>query len=188
MTLSQPPLIAADFEGVFIPEIWIAVADCTGIPELRKTTRDISDYDKLMAYRLAILDRFGLTLTDIQAAISQMEPLPGAHSIMKWLRRKAQFIILTDSFYQFVASFAPKLGYPTIFAHQLATSRRGMITGYTLRVPDSKREAIAAFRSTAFAPWRSATLTTTPPCCWKQTAAYSIARRPTSSPTSPSCR
>ncbi|MCB9160008.1 MAG: bifunctional phosphoserine phosphatase/homoserine phosphotransferase ThrH [Caldilineaceae bacterium] len=150
MTVPNAPLVAADLEGVFLPEIWIAVAERTGIQELRKTTRDIADYDTLMAYRMDILDRHGLTLDAIQAVIAEMEPLPGARALVDWIRARTQFVILTDSFYDFVQPFMPKLGYPTIFAHQLLVDDRRMIRGYRLRVKDSKRKAVEAFSALGF--------------------------------------
>lgn len=150
MTRLNAPLVAADLEGVFIPEVWIAVADATGIDALRKTTRDIADYDQLMHYRIDILARHGLTLATIQDVITAMEPLPNAPALITWIRARAQFVILTDSFYEFVAPFLPKLGYPTLFAHQLIVDDRGMIQGYRLRLADSKRAAIQAFRTLGF--------------------------------------
>ena len=146
----KPSLIAADFEGVFIPEIWIAVAEKTGISDLRVTTRDIADYAELMAFRMDILDKHNLRLPDIQAVIGEMEPLSGAHEFCGWIRRRSQFIVLTDSFYQFVQPFLPKLDWPTIFAHQLFVDDDQRIIGYELRVPDSKRRAIEAFRAVGF--------------------------------------
>lgn len=150
MTVQKAPLVAADLEGVFLPEIWIAVAEQTGIADLRKTTRDISNYDELMAYRIDILARHRLTLTAIQQVIATMEPLPGAREFIEWIRARTQFVILTDSFYEFVTPFLPKLGYPTIFAHQLIADEQQMLRGYRLRVPDSKRKAIQAFNDLGF--------------------------------------
>lgn len=150
MNADHPPLVVADFEGVFIPEIWIAVAERTGITELRKTTRDIADYGELMAYRMQILDRHRLTLADIQQVIETMEPLDGAHAFMDWIRSRTQFVVLTDSFYEFITPFLPKLGYPTIFAHRLTTDDNDRIAGYSLRVPDSKRGAVKAFQGNGF--------------------------------------
>lgn len=150
MSGQNAPLIAADLEGVFLPEIWIAVADTTGIADLRKTTRDIADYDQLMAYRIDILDREGLTLADIQNVIAGMAPLPGAREFIDWIRERSQFVILTDSFYEFVTPFLPKLGFPTVFAHQLVADEAGMLRGYRLRVADSKRKAINAFNDLGF--------------------------------------
>jgi phosphoserine / homoserine phosphotransferase len=147
---APPYLIAADLEGVFIPEIWIAVAEQTGLTELRRTTRDEPDYDKLMAGRMQILRREGLTLADIQATIAEMEPLPGAVDFLDWARQRAQLIIITDSFYEFVAPFLPKLQHPTVFAHRLVVDESGMLAGYQLRLADGKRRAAEAFRSLGF--------------------------------------
>ncbi|MCB9149967.1 MAG: bifunctional phosphoserine phosphatase/homoserine phosphotransferase ThrH [Caldilineaceae bacterium] len=151
MSLQKPTLLAADFEGVFIPEIWIAVAERTGIEQLRLTTRDISNYDELMQMRLRIIREQNLTIAQIQAIIDELEPLPGAYDFMQWVRTQTQFIILTDSFYQFVAPFMPKLHYPTIFAHMLEIDDKGIISGYHLRTADSKRKAVEAFSAAGFA-------------------------------------
>ena len=150
MALQRPALVTADLEGVFIPEIWISVAGATGIEPLRLTTRDIADYDKLMAYRMEILRQHGLTLADIQGVIATMAPLSDAVAFIDWIRARAPFIILTDSFYDFVEPFIPKLGCPTIFAHRLVTDADGMIAGYALRHEESKRQAIDAFRDLGF--------------------------------------
>jgi phosphoserine / homoserine phosphotransferase len=146
----KPTLVASDLEGVFLPEIWIAVAEHTQLPELRRTTRDVPDYDQLMHYRMQILEREQLTLADIQAVISQMDPLPGAVDFLDWLRTRTQVVIITDSFYEFVTPFLPKLHYPTLFAHQLSVDERGMLAGYTLRTQDGKRKAAAAFNELGF--------------------------------------
>lgn len=148
--MSTPALIAFDLEGVFLPEIWIAVAEQTRLPELRRTTRDEPDYDRLMHYRMAILEREGLTLADIQAVIAAMEPLPHAVDFLDWTRSQAPVVIITDSFYEFVAPFLPKLHMPTIFAHRLVVDARGMLTGYRLRLDDGKRRAAVAFTELGF--------------------------------------
>jgi len=147
---AAPPLLAFDLEGVFLPEIWIAVAERTALPELRRTTRDEPNYDKLMRGRMEILARHGLTLADIQQVIAGMEPLPGAGEFLTWMRQAAQMIIITDSFYEFVAPFLPKLHWPTVFAHTLEVDARGMLAGYRLRLPQGKRKAVEAFRSLGF--------------------------------------
>jgi phosphoserine/homoserine phosphotransferase len=146
----QATLIAADLEGVFLPEVWIAVADATGIERLRLTTRDVADYNELMQQRMAILRENGLTLHDIQRVIADLEPLPGAVDFMDWVRTQSRLVVLTDSFYQFLEPFMPKLHYPTIFAHQLVTDRDNMIVDFTLRVSDSKRVAMESFRTLGF--------------------------------------
>lgn len=145
-----PTLVAADFEGVFIPEIWIAVAEKTGIKELQLTTRDISDYDELMGMRLKVLQEHGITISDIQDVIAQMDPLPGAAEFVAWLRTQTRLIILTDSFYQFVEPFMPKLNHPTIFAHNLEISAAGMIADYHLRTHDGKKRCVQAFSEVGF--------------------------------------
>lgn len=149
-TAAKPLLVASDLEGVFLPEIWIAVAERTGLPDLRLTTRDVPDYDQLMRYRMAILERERLTLADIQSVISNMEPLPGAVDFLDWLRCHAQVVIITDSFYEFVTPFLARLHYPTLFAHSLQVDGRGMLAGYRLRTDDGKRKAATAFRELGF--------------------------------------
>ncbi|MFN8468953.1 MAG: bifunctional phosphoserine phosphatase/homoserine phosphotransferase ThrH [Caldilineaceae bacterium] len=146
----QPLLVASDLEGVFLPEIWIAVAERTGLPDLRLTTRDVPDYDKLMHYRMQILERERLTLADIQSVIATMEPLSGAVDFLDWLRPQAQVVVITDSFYEFVTPFLPKLHYPTLFAHRLIVDDQGMLAGYRLRTDDGKRKAAAAFKQLGF--------------------------------------
>ncbi|MCA0252234.1 MAG: bifunctional phosphoserine phosphatase/homoserine phosphotransferase ThrH [Actinobacteria bacterium] len=137
-------LVCLDLEGVLVPEIWISVAERTGLDDLRLTTRDISDYDELMAHRLRILDAHGIGLSAIQAVISTMEPLPGAVDFLDRLRERAQVVILSDTFYEFGMPFMAQLGYPTLLCHRLDTDG-DRITGYTLRQPDSKRAAVQAF-------------------------------------------
>lgn len=149
-TATKPLLVASDLEGVFLPEIWIAVAERTGLPELRLTTRDVPDYDQLMRYRMAILEREHLALADIQSVIAMMEPLPGAVEFLDWLRCQAQVVIITDSFYEFVTPFLARLHHPALFAHSLLVDARGMLAGYRLRTEDGKRKAAAAFRELGF--------------------------------------
>ena len=147
---AKPLLVASDLEGVFLPEIWVAVAERTGLPELRLTTRDVPDYDQLMRYRMEILAREQLTLADIQAVIAGMEPLPGAVEFLDWLRTQAQVVIITDSFYEFVTPFLARLRYPALFAHRLIVDERGMLKDYRLRTEDGKRKAAATFRDLGF--------------------------------------
>ena len=147
---AKPLLVASGLEGVFLPEIWIAVAERTNLPDLRLTTRDVPDYDQLMRYRMNILEREGLTLSDIQRVIATMEPLPGAVEFLDWLRGQAQVVIITDSFYEFVTPFLARLHYPTLFAHQLSVDERGMLTDYRLRTEDGKRQAAIGFRGLGF--------------------------------------
>ena len=132
-------------EGVLTPEIWIAVAEKTGIAELRRTTRDEPDYDKLMQGRLAILDQHGLKLSDIQKVIETLELLPGARAFMDTLRSQVQVLILSDTFEQFAAPFMRQLGMPTLLCHTLIVEN-DKIVNYKLRLPDQKREAVAAFK------------------------------------------
>ena len=139
-----------DLEGVLVPEIWINVAERTGIPALRRTTRDEPDYDKLMRGRLAILDEHKLGLPDIQAVIDTMAPLDGAEAFLEWLRERTQVIILSDTFAQFAAPLMRKLGFPTLFCHTLEVAQSGRITGYKLRIDDGKRRAVEALRALNF--------------------------------------
>jgi len=132
-------------EGVLTPEIWIAVAEKTGIPELRRTTRDEPDYDKLMQGRLKILDRHGLKLSDIQKVIGDLRPLEGAKDFLDELRAMVQTIILSDTFEQFASPLLRQLGWPTLLCHRLIVEN-DRITGYRLRVPDQKQKAVAAFK------------------------------------------
>ena len=140
-------LICLDLEGVLVPEIWIAVADKTGIKELRLTTRDISDYDELMNYRLGILDREGILLKDMQEVIDTLEPLEGAYDFTTRLREETQLVILSDTFEQFAAPLLRKLALPTLFCNTLVVEDNGRIAGYRLRQVDGKRKAVEAFRS-----------------------------------------
>jgi len=133
-------------EGVLTPEIWIAVAEKTKIPELRRTTRDEPDYDKLMRGRLAILDRHGLKLSDIQNVIGGLQPLPGAKAFLDELRSLVQVVILSDTFEQFAAPLLHQLGWPTLLCHRLVVEN-DRIVDYKLRVPDQKKKAVAAFKS-----------------------------------------
>lgn len=150
MNVSKPTLIASDLEGVFLPEIWIAVAEKTGIAQLSLTTRDIANYDELMQMRLRILAEHQLTLHDIHIVIGALDPLPGAAEMIRWIQERTRLIILTDSYYEFVAPLLGKLGYPTIFAHSLQTDVRGTLVGYQLRTPHSKKRAVRAFADLGF--------------------------------------
>ena len=143
-------LACLDLEGVLVPEIWINVAERTGIAALRRTTRDEPDYDKLMRGRLAILDEHKLGLPDIQAVIDTMAPLDGAEAFLAWLRERTQVIILSDTFAQFAAPLMRKLGFPTLFCHALEVAPSGRITGYKLRIDDGKRRAVEALRALNF--------------------------------------
>ena len=142
-------IVTLDLEGVLIPEIWIAVAETTGIPELRRTTRDEPDYDLLMRQRLAILDEHGLTMSAIENVISTLRPLPGALDFLNALREISQVIILSDTFEQFGRPFMRQLGMPTLFCHRLIVEN-DRITDFELRQVDQKRHAVEAFRTLNF--------------------------------------
>lgn len=139
-------IVTLDLEGVLIPEIWIAVAETTKIPELRRTTRDEPDYDLLMRQRLTILDQHGLTMSAIETVISTLQPLPGALDFLNALREQTQVIILSDTFEQFGRSFMRQLGMPTLFCHRLIV-KNDRIVDFELRQVDQKRHAVEAFRS-----------------------------------------
>ena len=143
-------IVCLDLEGVLIPEVWINVAERTGIPELRLTTRDIPDYDVLMKRRLGILDQHGLGLPQIQSVIDGMQPLEGAQEFLGALRASYQVIILSDTFYEFALPFMRKLGLPTLFCHSLDVDGSGRIRNYRLRQPDQKRHAVSALKSLNF--------------------------------------
>jgi phosphoserine/homoserine phosphotransferase len=138
-------IVTLDMEGVLTPEIWIAVAEKTGIKELRRTTRDEPDYDKLMRGRLAILDAHGLKLSDIQQVIGTLRPLAGGKEFLDELRSFVQVIILSDTFEQFAAPFLRQLGWPTLLCHRLVVEN-DRIVDYKLRVPEQKQRAVAAFK------------------------------------------
>jgi phosphoserine/homoserine phosphotransferase len=139
-----------DLEGVLVPEIWINVAERTGIEELRLTTRDIPDYDRLMTGRLSILAEKGLGLPDIQKVIGGMSPLPGAAEFLDWLRERTQVVILSDTFYQFAAPLMRQLGWPTLLCHRLEIGDGGRVIDYHLRQKDQKRQAVRAFHQLNF--------------------------------------
>jgi phosphoserine/homoserine phosphotransferase len=140
-------IVCLDLEGVLIPEIWIAFSEATGIPELRRTTRDEPDYDKLMQFRIGLLRENNLKLADIQKVISGMEPLEGAAEFTGKLVERTQLIILSDTYEEFAKPLMAKLGYPALFCNSLETDPGGSITGYRLRQRDGKKRAVAAFKS-----------------------------------------
>jgi phosphoserine/homoserine phosphotransferase len=140
-----------DLEGVLVPEVWINVAERTGIEALRRTTRDEPDYDKLMRYRLDILDEHGLGIREIQDVIGDMEPLPGAAEFLDWLRERFPVFILSDTFYEFAAPLMRQLGWPTLLCHQLEIDEAGRVAGYRLRIDDPMRRAVNALRELNFA-------------------------------------
>ena len=143
-------VVCLDMEGVLVPEIWIAFAEATGIPELRRTTRDEPDYDKLMRYRINILKEHGLGLKEIQDTIATIDPMPGAKEFLDKLREFTQVIILSDTFYQFAMPLMKKLGYPTLFCNTLEVGENGEITGYKMRVEKSKLSTVKALQSVGF--------------------------------------
>jgi phosphoserine/homoserine phosphotransferase len=139
-------IVCSDLEGIFAPEIWINVAEMTGIEELRLTTRDISDYDVLMKHRLKILTENGLTLADIQKAIARMDPLDGASDFLDWLREKTQVIIVSDTYVEFAGPLMKKLRFPTLLCNSLSVDANGVIHNYLLRQKDGKRKVTLAFK------------------------------------------
>lgn len=145
MKQSKQCIVTLDLEGVIVPEIWIAVAEKTGIPELRRTTRDEPDYDKLMRGRLQILDRHGLKLSDIQAVIGTLRPLPGGREFLDALRTMTQVIILSDTFEQFAQPLMRQLGWPTLLCHRLVVEN-DRIADYQIRIPEQKQKAVSALK------------------------------------------
>ena len=143
-------IVCLDLEGVLVPEIWIAFAEESGIPELKKTTRDEPDYDKLMKWRLGILREHGLGLKEIQETIAKIDPMPGAKEFLDELRSMTQVIIISDTFTQFAAPLMKKLGWPTIFCNSLEVAENGEITGYRMRVENSKYSTVKALQSIGF--------------------------------------
>jgi phosphoserine/homoserine phosphotransferase len=143
-------IVCLDLEGVLVPEIWIAFSERTGIPELRRTTRDEPDYDKLMRFRLDLLRKHGLKLTDIQEVIAGMGPEPGAKAFLDALRERYQVVILSDTFYEFAMPLMAQLGMPTLFCHRLEADAAGFVAAYHLRMPNQKREAVKAFKALRF--------------------------------------
>jgi phosphoserine/homoserine phosphotransferase len=140
-------MVCLDLEGVLVPEIWIAFSEATGIPELRRTTRDEPDYDKLMRFRLEMLKKNNLKLHDIQRVISGMDPMPGAVEFTNALRELTQVVILSDTFEQFAKPLMAKLGWPCLLCNSLETGPDGEVIGYRLRQKNGKREAVKAFKS-----------------------------------------
>ena len=143
-------IVCLDLEGVLVPEIWIAFSEATGIPELRRTTRDEPDYDKLMHYRMDILKEHGLGLKEIQETISKIEPLDGAKAFLDELRSITQVVILSDTFEQFAMPLMKKLGYPALFCNTLQVADNGEIIGYTMRCEHSKLSSVKALQSIGF--------------------------------------
>jgi phosphoserine / homoserine phosphotransferase len=143
-------LVCLDLEGVLVPEIWIEFAERTGIPELRRTTRDEPDYDKLMRYRLNLLRQHKLGLPDIQKVIAETGPMAGAKDFLDELRKQFQVIILSDTFYEFAMPLMAQLGMPTLFCHKLEADADGFLVNYHLRMPNQKKEAVKRFKEINF--------------------------------------
>jgi phosphoserine/homoserine phosphotransferase len=143
-------LVCLDLEGVLVPEIWIEFAERTGIPDLRRTTRDEPDYDKLMQYRLALLAQHKLGLPDIQKVIADMGPLSGAKEFLNALREDYQVIILSDTYYEFAMPLMRQLAMPTLFCHKLEADASGVVVNYHLRMPNQKKEAVRRFKELNF--------------------------------------
>lgn len=143
-------VVCLDMEGVVVPEIWIAFAEATGIPEFKCTTRDEPDYDKLMKYRIDLLKQHGLGLKEVQEVISTIEPLEGAKEFLDTLRKETQVVILSDTFTQFAGPLIAKLGYPSLFCNELVVAEDGEITGYNMRCENSKLTTVKALQSCGF--------------------------------------
>ena len=143
-------VVCLDMEGVVVPEIWIAFAEATGIPEFKRTTRDEPDYDKLMKYRIDLLKQHGLGLKEVQEVISTIEPLEGAKEFLDTLRKETQVVILSDTFTQFAGPLIEKLGYPSLFCNELVVAEDGEITGYNMRCENSKLTTVKALQSCGF--------------------------------------
>ena len=143
-------IVCLDLEGVLVPEIWIAFSQASGIPELKRTTRDEPDYNKLMQWRLGLLREHGLGLRQIQDTIATIDPLPGAREFLDRLRAQTQVIIISDTFTQFASPLMEKLGWPTLFCNTLEVAPDGMITGFRMRIPDSKLNTVRALQSIGF--------------------------------------
>ena len=148
--MSNLNIVCLDLEGVLVPEIWIAFAEASGIPELKRTTRDEPDYNKLMNFRLGILKEHGLGLKEIQETISKIDPMPGAKEFLDKLRELSQVIIISDTFTQFAAPLMKKLGMPTIFCNTLEVAENGEITGFKMRCEKSKLSTVNALQSVGF--------------------------------------
>ncbi len=148
--MSDMNIVCLDLEGVLVPEIWIAFAEASGIPELKRTTRDEPDYDKLMKWRIGILKEHGLGLKEIQETIEKIDPIPGAKEFLDELRTLSQVIIISDTFTQFAAPLMKKLSMPTIFCNTLEVAENGEITGFRMRIANSKLSTVKALQSVGF--------------------------------------
>ena len=145
-----PLIVAMDLEGVLVPEVWISVAEKTGIEGLRLTTRDISDYSVLMAHRMKLLKEHNLKLKDVQDVIATMDPMPGAVEFVAWLRERYQAVILSDTFYEFASPLMRKLNWPMLFCNSIFQDEQGMVSGYKMRIENGKRHAVLAFKQLNF--------------------------------------
>ena len=143
-------IICLDLEGVLVPEIWIAVAERTGVEALRATTRDLPDYDELMRHRLRFLDEHGIRLPDIQAVVADMEPCPGTVEFLEHLHARYQVVVVSDTYYEFATPLMAQLDWPTLFCNHVVSDGDGRIIGYQLREPDQKRAVVRAFRGMNF--------------------------------------
>ncbi len=148
--MSDMNIVCLDLEGVLVPEIWIAFSEASGIPELKRTTRDEPDYDKLMKWRIGILKEHGLGLKEIQNTIAKIDPMPGAKEFLDALREITQVVIISDTFTQFATPLMKKLGWPTIFCNTLEVADNGDITGFKMRVENSKYSTVKALQSVGF--------------------------------------
>ena len=146
----NPVIVAMDLEGVLVPEVWISVAEKTGIEGLRLTTRDISDYSVLMAHRMKLLKEHNLKLKDVQDVIATMDPMPGAVEFVAWLRERYQAVILSDTFYEFASPLMRKLNWPMLFCNSIFQDEQGMVSGYKMRIDNGKRHAVLAFKQLNF--------------------------------------
>ena len=146
----NPLIVAMDLEGVLVPEVWISVAEKTGIEGLRLTTRDISDYSVLMAHRMKLLKENNLKLKDVQDVIATMDPMPGAVEFVTWLRERYQAVILSDTFYEFASPLMRKLNWPMLFCNSIFQDEQGMVSGYKMRIDNGKRHAVLAFKQLNF--------------------------------------
>ena len=146
----SPLIVAMDLEGVLVPEVWISVAEKTGIEGLRLTTRDISDYSVLMAHRMKLLKEHNLKLKDVQDVIATMDPMPGAVEFVAWLRERYQAVILSDTFYEFASPLMRKLNWPMLFCNSIFQDEQGMVSGYKMRIENGKRHAVLAFKQLNF--------------------------------------
>lgn len=146
----NPLIVAMDLEGVLVPEVWISVAEKTGIEGLRLTTRDISDYSVLMAHRMKLLKEHNLKLKDVQDVIATMDPMPGAVEFVAWLRERYQAVILSDTFYEFASPLMRKLNWPMLFCNSIFQDEQGMVSGYKMRIENGKRHAVLAFKQLNF--------------------------------------